>query len=311
LYRRGTRLAEITRDCGLNRQAIYRIAIDARIARLTARKVSFHDDPLYHERNAFELIRAIVLSGDLADGSRAEPQRVPKNLPPYLADLYRTPLLNPKQERSLFLLFNYHKYRFVTARRRFDPEKARKIELDQLERHARDAAEVKNRIVLANLRLVVSVARKHLRADVSLMELVSEGNLVLLRAVESFDVHRNTRFSTYATFALMKGFARTIPQMRSRQLLAPDETLRDLPDTRGGSDGRDAIRDDDLSRLLERLDDDERRVISDHYGLGDRSGPATLDDLSRSMGLSRRRVREIERAALCKLREATAGWRSA
>src|SRR4029078_6446317 len=77
------------------------------------------------------------------------------------------------------------------------------------------AIAVKNQIVQANLRLVVSVARKHLRPGLSLMELISDGNLTLKRAVQGLGPHRGYRFSTYATLALMKGFARSVPQMLS------------------------------------------------------------------------------------------------
>jgi len=58
---------------------------------------------------------------------------------------------------------------------------------------------VKNQIVRANLRLVVSVARKHMRPGLSLMELVSDGNITLMRAVESFDIHRGYRFTVALT----------------------------------------------------------------------------------------------------------------
>src|SRR6185437_10686494 len=85
--------------------------------------------------------------------------------------------------------------------------------LNLLDAHARRANDVKNQIVRANLRLVVSIARKHLRPNLSLMELISDGNITLMRAVESFDVHKGYRFSTYATLALMKGFARSVPEM--------------------------------------------------------------------------------------------------
>ena len=83
------------------------------------------------------------------------------------------------------------------------------------------------------MRLVVSVARKHLRAGISLAELMSEGSLVLMRAVESFDVHRGHRFSTYATFALMKGFARSVPEMLSGRAVASGEEdlLAAIPDS--------------------------------------------------------------------------------
>src|SRR5205807_7053638 len=139
--------------------------------------------------------------------------RIPRDLPPYLQELYRTPLLSPGRERALYLKFNFHKYQFVTARRKLEPQFARLRDLDELEARLRLATETKNAILRANLRMVVSIARKHLRPGLSLMELISDGNMTLMRAVEGFDVHRGNRFSTYATLALMKGFARSVPAL--------------------------------------------------------------------------------------------------
>ncbi|MFT3785036.1 MAG: hypothetical protein QM770_02575 [Tepidisphaeraceae bacterium] len=105
------------------RAAVYRVLLDERIDKLTRRKVKFHDDTIYHTADARAAIDDIVRSADNAL-TKAEDVRVPKGLPPYLQDLYRTPLLSPQQERALFLKFHYHKFLFVTARRRFDPELA-------------------------------------------------------------------------------------------------------------------------------------------------------------------------------------------
>ncbi|MBA2707383.1 MAG: RNA polymerase subunit sigma-70, partial [Gemmatimonadaceae bacterium] len=123
---------------------------------------------------------------------------------------------------------------FVVARRRLDPELARARDLAELESHLKRATETRNDIIRANLRLVVSIARRHLRGSLPLMELVSEGTMTLMRAVDSFDVHRGHKFSTYATLALMKGFARCVPQMlwnRSGGASDPD-MLADIADRR-------------------------------------------------------------------------------
>src|SRR5690606_27364109 len=93
----------------------------------------------------------------------SEQTRAPRDLPPYLAALYRTPLLTPSRERGLFLKFNLRRYQFVAARRRLDPEFARHRDLSLLEQMLQRIDETRNQIVQANLRLVVSVARKHLR----------------------------------------------------------------------------------------------------------------------------------------------------
>ncbi len=311
--RRGIRLAVMARRMCRPRSAIYRVVVDGRVEKLTARQVKFIDDPLYHADDAESQLKAMVASEDLGAAGDREQLRIPRDLPPYLADLYRTPLLTPARERALFLQFNYYKYLFVTARRRFDPQLARARDVTRLERHLRDATAVKNRIVQANLRLVVSVAKRHIRPGLNLMDLVSDGNITLMRAVESFDVHKGNRFSTYATLALMKGFARSVPEMLADQRHASVSSgdgreLIQVTDPRSGVSVRQLLDRDEVIAMLSRLDETERRVIQAHFGLGEALAVEvpTYEQIGRELGLTRTRVRQVEERALAKLRTALA-----
>jgi RNA polymerase sigma factor (sigma-70 family) len=299
-HRRGLTLAALARRLCRPRVAVYRVLMEERIARLTRKKVKFIDDPLYHTHDAAEAIEAIADQQPLEQA--VESPRIPKGLPPYLEALYRTPLLGAARERALFLKFNYYKFRFVKARRLMDVQFARSRQLDIMERHLRHAQHVKNQIVQANLRLVVSVARRHWRPGLDLMELVSDGNITLMRAAESFDIHKGNRFSTYATLALMKGFARSVSQMRSFAMAAGGENgLDQHPDRpRVSAVEQFALR-EDVGALLGRLTDRERSVLVGHFGL-DESAPATYEQIGRRLGLSKQRIRQIEQAALAKLR---------
>jgi RNA polymerase sigma factor (sigma-70 family) len=318
LFRRGLPIRTLAKRTCRPRSAIYRIVLEERVARLSKRKVKFIDDPLYHQDDADGAVRAIVAAASdeipATAPARSEEARVPKDLPPYLAALYRTPLLTPARERALFLKFNFHKMQFVQARRRLDPQFARTRDLNQMEAYFRRAVETKNEIVSANLRLVVSIARKHLRPGLSLMELVSDGNITLMRAVESFDVHKGNRFSTYATLALMKGFARSVPQMMAaRATGAPDDLLAEIPDRRLSAATERLLEREEARELLGRLDDRERSVLLAHFGLNDgrlddgpAPAPATYEQVGRRLGMSKERVRQIEQNALAKLRAVAA-----
>ena len=283
----GATVAELARRFGRSRSTVYAVLVQNRAERLADRRVRYVDDPLYHDDDAAAVLTALAAGGDLPPEPTADQSRVPRDLPPYLRDLYRTPLLSPPRERGLFLLFNYHKFRFATARRRLDPELASGRDLARLQRHLADATAVKNDILRANLRLVVSIARRHVRPGVPLMDLVSEGNLTLMRAVEGFDVHKGFRFSTYATLALMKGFARAVPLMAGagRRTVADADRLAAVADARGPATAERHLARDHVAHLLARLDDRGREVLRARYGLGD--APASCEQVGRRMGAQR------------------------
>jgi RNA polymerase sigma factor (sigma-70 family) len=304
-FRRGAGVSKLAANTGQPRSAIYRIVLEERVAKLNKRKVKFIDDPLYHEDNAELLIDAIASQEELTAPRSADENRVPRDLPPYLTDLYRTPLLTPTRERALFLKFNFHKMQFAAARRKLDPQFARVRDLAMMEEHWRRAVATKNDIVRANLRLVVSIARKHLRPSLSLMELISDGNITLMRAVEGFDVHRGHRFSTYATLALMKGFARSVPQMLANRAAGfADDAMSRIPDVRHATAAARFMVREEVGQMLSQLDSRERDVLLAHYGL-DESEPATYEQVGRRLGISKERVRQIEQTALAKLRAGT------
>jgi RNA polymerase sigma factor (sigma-70 family) len=300
--KRGLDIKSLARKLRRPRSIIYRTLVQDRVARLNKRKIRFIDDPLYHEADAGRMITDIVSQQELDTVAAAIDTRIPRDLPPYLRDLYRTRLLSPARERALFLKFNFHKFQFVAARRRLEPEFAGARDLGVLEQHLRESTATKNDILQANLRLVVSIARRHVRPGVCLMELISEGNLILMRAIEGFDIHKGNRFSTYATLALMKGFAQAVPAMLASHRGSIDvEILSGLPDSRHDNLADRRLDKDHVQALLGRLSDRERQVLQAHYGL-DSDSSATYEQVGQRMGLTKQRVRQIEQTALAKLR---------
>ena len=166
---------------------------------------------------------------------------------------------------------------------------------------------VKKQIIRANLRLVVSIAKKHINGPKSLFELISDGNIALMRSVEKFDYSRGFRFSTYASWAIMRNFARSVPKERyqlNRFSTGHDEILdiaaglqtydpneHNLPELR-----------ESIDVMLSQLSPRERTIIVEHYGLDEKSDSQTFDQLGQQLGISKERVRQIELQALQKLR---------
>jgi RNA polymerase primary sigma factor len=244
---------------------------------------------------------------ELPGGKAPRKVRAPEGLPPYLADLYDSGLLTREQESHLFRKMNFLKFKAARIRDGIDPEKARASDIDKVESLMAQALTVKNQIIKANLRLVVSIAKKHVHSGTDFFELISEGNMALIRAVEKFDFARGNKFSTYASWAIMNRFARAIPEentRRDRFVTGHDAMFEGAADNRTDEQEiefaakrvREAV-----NGLLGKLDPRERRVLESRFGLGG-AAEQTLEQLGRELGITKERVRQIESRAQEKLR---------
>jgi len=308
-HRMGVSAENLAAQYRRTRSSIYRIINEVRAKRMLETKLEYMGNETFDDPSAVAEILAPM--PEPADGKPPRRPKAPKDLPPYLASLYEVPLLDRAQEAHLFRQMNYLKHAACKLREKVDPAKVKATELDKIEELQERALAVKNQIIRANLRLVVSIAKRHVGPTNNFFELVSDGNMSLIRAVEKFDYARGNKFSTYASWAIMKNFARTIPEenyRRDRFVTGHEEMFEAAADNRIDEHEyesalkrmREAIR-----GMLSHLDEREQLIITSRFGLGG-AAEQTLEQLGRVLGITKERVRQIESRGVGKLRKIAA-----
>jgi len=240
-------------------------------------------------------------------GSR---KKLPGGLPAYLAHLYEVPLLSPEGEAALFRQMNYLKYQANKLRSRLNPDRANARLVAKIKALMDAADRIRNRLIECNLRLVVSIARKFANDQHPFEELVSEGNLILMKAVEKFDYSRGFRFSTYTTHSVQRHFYRyfrTSRRRKSTEANLPDDHLNDLTGEEAVDETRDAIENMDMELVMSHIDGNlsqrERHIIRERFGLGESKSPRTLKSLSEELDVSKERVRQLHHKAVAEIRK--------
>ena len=232
-----------------------------------------------------------------------------------LAPALNEPLLSFVEEQSEFRRMNYLKFVAVQTRLTLNPIRPSVRKLDEIERLLTEASQVRDHIIQSNLRLVISNAGKYCSPNYGFEDLVSDGSLALMEAVDKFDYQRGFRFSTYATHAIRRSFFRKIERRqrdRMRFCATDPSVISATPDH--FEVDHDATADHRLigrvvESLADHLSERERQIVEGRFGLNGRSEPRTLMELSGELGICKERVRQVEGLALRKLQAVAIGYR--
>ena len=272
---------------------------------LSEAKIRFVGHPDFDDPTAMAEILG-PMPGPVGRGKSPGKARSGEVLPVSDADLKDSKFLSREQEVHLFRKMNFLKYQAAQLHQAINPSPALSADLDRVEELLREAGAIRNRIIRSYVRLVIFTVKKCAGAGHDFSDLVSEGNVALVRASEQFDFARGTRFSTYATLAITNDLIRRIPRERSRQVrfaTGHEGQLHDLADHRDG--GRaDAINQEHsrsmIRKMIGYLSGRDQTIIVRRFGLdGEKQ---TLAQVGRELGISKERIRQLESRALDKLR---------
>lgn len=231
------------------------------------------------------------------------------SLPPHLARMSTTPLLKPEEETALFRRMNFCKHMANVVRSSLSDADDQQGAIAEYDSWIARSQRLRNYIIQANTRLVMSIARKFADDRNSFDELLSSGIASLMHAIEKFDYDRGFRFSTYATCAVRRDLYRNV-MIAKRDLsrlgarnnegldaLPTDETVDqrlDEPNWRRLSEA--------LQGMLASLDQRERTILQKRYGLDGSTKRMSYSNLGIELGISKERVRQIANRAMEQLR---------
>ena len=297
----------LAKQFGRTRSSMYRVINEVRAKELIQQPVDYIFNPDFDDPSKEAGMLTEMPAHEEFESKRFG-KHAPKDVPPQMAHLYEWPLLTKDQEQHLFRKMNFLKHKLDKLQETIDPTRAKVSELKKLDELRERVKDVRDVLISCNQRLVYSQAKQRLANGESIDDLVSDGNISLMRAVEKFDYGRGFKFSTYATWAIMKNFARSIPDemTRKQRYVTGHETLFDAKeDVR--TDEQEVLAAADAARsrvnhLLDHLDSRTREVIRMRIGL-DGSQEMTLEQIGQHFGITKERVRQINVRGMKQLRE--------
>jgi len=285
------------------------------VEKILSEAVEFVDNPMFHDlKSEAELERSFLEPEPELTASEA------RLLPIDIFEESNRALsafkpLSGKQEVKLFLKINYARYRIYRVIKRRGDNPLTLAIVSELLRWRKEELLVRSQITQANIPLVLAMAKRSKLGGVDFTELISEGNMALLRSVDKFDCARGFKFSTYACRAILKSFARVALRTNRYRGRFPVEFDPDLEKSDFVEQKREDTRIYYMDRLRDLLGSDEvadlsdieKQVLRSRFAIREteeQEKPMTLEEVGREIGVTKERVRQIQNKALQKLRVA-------
>jgi len=290
----------------VSRKVVSRSEVVERSKQLLHREISFIHAPQFLK---MKLADVEWQTGEIYVDEKTDFPSSDRVVPSHLSYLFRKPLLTPAGELHLFRRMNYLRFLANRKRSKIDPRQPRIKIVREIESIVAESEIARCQLVESNLRLVASIARKFSKSMADFEDLLSEGNSILLYAIDKFDFSRGFRFSTYATHAIQRHFFRVIQRMQRKRRFEIDSPADLLLDTvtapnAAPENSTPTLTPEVLRQMAKLLDERELQIIQERFGLRKKSeSDKTLKVLSDEMGLSKERVRQLQHRALAKLRE--------
>jgi RNA polymerase primary sigma factor len=220
-------------------------------------------------------------------------------------------LMKGPEERLMFLRFNYSKLKLSRLKKKIEKDGLTRELADEFLEWHRKFEHFREYLVRTNLALVLAMAKRTRLGDIDFAEIVSEGNMALLRAIDKFNVERGFKFSTYACRAILKAFSRTALKSNRHKTRFPVEFEPDFEKSDWADRRRDQVEEDcvdELKQIVDRnlaeLSNIEQTVIRRRFNWEqEEESPLTLEEVGQIIGVTKERVRQIQNKALTKIRQ--------
>jgi RNA polymerase primary sigma factor len=281
--------------------------IREQVSRLLQENYAFMDSPAFRRKHVEAELLTEDAQKELPLTSWYQPTRDDAG---HLANASPPQLMKAPEERLMFLRFNYSKKRLQSMQKRILRDGLTlPLAKEFLEWH-RKFEHFREYLVRTNLALVLAMAKRTRLGDVDFAEVVSEGNMALIRAVDKFDIERGFKFSTYACRAILKAFSRTAMKASKHRTRFPVEFEPDLEQSDWVDRRRDQVEEDCIDELkaivdgnLADLSSVEQTVIRRRFNWQQaEDSPMTLEEVGKIIGVTKERVRQIQNKALAKIR---------